>query len=85
MEKTYYDASQPGSYGGIRPLVRYNAAPVRTVKGWLNSQEAFTLHRPARRRCIRRRTQGRRKGCATCAAAQGAIERGAKTGGVKKI
>jgi hypothetical protein len=30
--------------------------------------------------------QGRRKGCATCAAAQGAIERGgAKTGGVKKI
>jgi hypothetical protein len=29
--------------------------------------------------------QGRRKGCATCAAAKGAIERGgAKTGGVKK-
>jgi transposase InsO family protein len=56
MEKTYYDASQPGSYGGIRPLVRYSAAPVRSVKGWLNSQEAYILHRPARRRFIRRRT-----------------------------
>jgi hypothetical protein len=56
MEKTYYDACQPESYGGIRLLARYSAAPVRTVKGWLNSQEAYTLHRPACRRFIRRRT-----------------------------
>jgi transposase InsO family protein len=56
MEKRYYDANQPGSYGGIRPLVRYSAAPVRSVKGWLNSQEAYILHRPARRRFTRCRT-----------------------------
>jgi hypothetical protein len=25
MEKVYYEVNQPGSYGGIRPLIRYIA------------------------------------------------------------
>jgi hypothetical protein len=33
MKATYYEASEPGSYGGVRALTRYSGMPVKTVKG----------------------------------------------------
>jgi hypothetical protein len=58
-----------------------NTYVIRTYHRHVLTQPCRTLDSPTINY-----TQGRRRGCATCAAAQGAIERGgAKTGGVKKI
>jgi transposase InsO family protein len=46
MKATYYEASEPGSYGGVRTLTRYSGMPVKTVKGWLETQDPYTLHKP---------------------------------------
>jgi hypothetical protein len=54
--KLYYEASQPGSYGGVKPLVRYSGSSVHSVKNWLSSQDAYTLHKPIRKKFVRRKT-----------------------------
>ena len=56
MESVYYEPSQPGSYGGVRPLARYGGMPVKAVKGWLETQDAYTLHKPVTKRFPRRKT-----------------------------
>jgi hypothetical protein len=56
MEKLYYEASQPGSYGGVKPLVRYSGCSVHSVKNWLSSQYAYILHKPIRKKFVRRKT-----------------------------
>jgi transposase InsO family protein len=56
MEKVYYEVNQPGSYGGIRPLIRYSGSSANSVKNWLQSQDAYTLHRPVRKIFPRRKT-----------------------------
>ena len=56
MESVYYEASKPGSYGGIRPLARYSGSPVKTVTNWLSSQDTYTLHKPIRKTFPRRKT-----------------------------
>jgi transposase InsO family protein len=56
MESVYYEASEPGSYGGVRPLARYGGMPVKSVRGWLESQDPYTLHKPVTKRFQRRKT-----------------------------
>jgi hypothetical protein len=56
MEKVYYEVNQPGSYGGIRPLIRYSGLSASSVKNWLQSQDAYTLHHPVRKKFPRRKT-----------------------------
>lgn len=56
MEKLYYEASQAGSYGGVRPLVRYSGSPQQKVRNWLQSQDTYSLHKPIRRKFPRRKT-----------------------------
>ena len=56
MESVYYEASKPGSYGGVRPLARYGGMPVKTVKGWLETQDTYTLHKPITKKFPRRKT-----------------------------
>ena len=56
MEAVYYESSNPGSYGGIRPLARYGGMPVKTVKGWLETQDTYTLHKPVMKKFPRRKT-----------------------------
>ena len=53
MESLYYEPSKPGSYGGIRPLIRYGG---KGAKHWLTTQDAYTLHKPIRRIFPRRKT-----------------------------
>ena len=52
----YYEASKPGSYGGVRPLARYGGMPVKTFKGWLETQDTYTLHKPITKKFPRRKT-----------------------------
>jgi transposase InsO family protein len=56
MEIRYYEPSKPGSYGGVRPLVRYSSSAVKPTKSWLSSQDTYTLHKPVRKIFPRRKT-----------------------------
>jgi transposase InsO family protein len=53
---TYYEASEPGSYGGVRALTRYSGMPVKAVKAWLETQDPYTLHKPVVKKFPRRKT-----------------------------
>lgn len=53
MERVYYDPSKSGSFGGVRPLTRHSSGD---AKKWLTSQDAYTLHKPVRRKFPRRKT-----------------------------
>ena len=53
MKDVYYDPARVGSFGGIRALSK--AANRKDVKEWLSGQEAYTLHRPTRRKFKRRK------------------------------
>jgi transposase InsO family protein len=64
-EKVYYDPANPGSFGGISPLVRAlqqrkkkknKGKPTRRrVIDWLSGQDTYTLHKPVRKRFPRNR------------------------------
>jgi hypothetical protein len=54
MNQVYYDPSNPGSFGGVAPLVRQTRS--NNAKTWLSSQDAYTLHKPVRRIFPRRKT-----------------------------
>ena len=56
MVDLYYRASEPGSYGGVQPLARYSGASIKTARDWLSTQDAYTLHRPVRKKFPRRKT-----------------------------
>jgi hypothetical protein len=58
--EVYYDLNQPGSYGGIDALYRLmrskdSKVTRKQVTDWLAEQEAYSLHKPVRRRFARRR------------------------------
>ena len=56
MDKLYYETSQAGSYGGVRPLVRYSGTPQQKVRNWLQSQDTYTLHKAINKKFPRRKT-----------------------------
>ena len=61
MEHIYYDPIEPASYGGVSRLVRAvrkknkkkKKIPKRQVVEWLQTQDTYTLHKPARKRFTR--------------------------------
>lgn len=56
LSDSYYDIKAVGSYGGIRPLTRKSKVQSKHVKRWLESQDAYTLHKPVRYKFPRRKT-----------------------------
>ena len=52
LHRNYYDAKRVGSYGGVDALQR--VVPDQNVERWLSKQDAYTLHKPVRRRFKRR-------------------------------
>ena len=48
MEK-YYDPASAGSYGGIDPLYRELKTNKKEIQNWLITQDAYTIHKPARK------------------------------------
>ena len=56
MQSLYYNAKEAGSYGGISRLSRYSRESIPTVKSFLRTQDAYTLHKPVRHKFARRKT-----------------------------
>ena len=56
MDKIYYELNNPGSYAGVKLLVRYSNSTYKPVKQWLSTQDAYTLHKPVRKIFPRRKT-----------------------------
>ena len=52
LQQRYYDPKRVGSYGGVAALRR--VVPEQDVERWLLEQDAYTLHKPVRRRFKRR-------------------------------
>ena len=50
MDLNYYDAQQPGSFGGINALAKATGNTQRATSDWLGGQLTYTLHKPARKR-----------------------------------
>lgn len=56
----YYNASLPSSYGGINNLAKASGLSRKTVKKWLESQWAYSLHKPLKRKFPHRRYVSRK-------------------------
>ena len=56
MESVYYVPEAAGSFTSVENLVRYSRRPKDEVKDFLESQDAYTLHKPIRRKFPRRKT-----------------------------
>ena len=54
MESKYYHLPGPGSYGGLNKF-QPKGHTTKQVREWLQTQDAYTLHKPPRRRFPRRR------------------------------
>ena len=54
LKEVYFDPNRVGSYGGVDALRRVMHAPRKIVAQWLSEQDAYSLHKPARRRFKRR-------------------------------
>ena len=46
--KTYYDFSNPGSYGGLERLLKATGVPVKKLKGIMRKNLIYSLHKPIR-------------------------------------
>ncbi len=49
LAKIYYDPSHPAAFGGISKLAKATGEPYDEVERWLQTQRAYTLHRPVRK------------------------------------
>ena len=55
LRSVYFDPRRVGSYGGVDVLRRVTRMPRKMVAEWLSEQDAYTLHKPARRHFKRQR------------------------------
>ena len=55
LKRVYFDPKRVSSYGGVDALRRVTRVPRKIVEEWLSEQDAYTLHKPARRHFRRRR------------------------------
>jgi hypothetical protein len=60
----YFSVAAPGSFGGVQALYRLmkqrnNKVSVKQAKQWLAEQDAYNLHKPARKRFPRRKIYSR--------------------------
>ena len=46
----YLVAKEPGSFGGVNNLQLYSTKPRNEVTQWLMGQDAYTLHKPVRKK-----------------------------------
>ena len=54
MNESYYDVTNPVSYGGVHRLAKQYGS--KTASDWLKTQDAYTLHKPLRKKFPRRKT-----------------------------
>src|SRR6478609_9453816 len=56
MESSYYTPGQVGSFGGVYALYRASKGSVNDIRNWLSAQDTYTLHKPIRKKFLRRKT-----------------------------
>ena len=62
LSRIYLDPKDPGSLGGVEQLLirakqlNFSGVTRKTVKEYLRSEQAYTLHKPARRQFTRNHT-----------------------------
>lgn len=56
VRKVYYNAKQPGSFGGVTPLAKALNQKRSETREWLSFEDVYTLHKPTRQKFQRRRT-----------------------------
>ena len=61
LSKLYYDPKSPVGYTGLQALYKAAKKISKTiklddVKNWLRKQQTYTLHKPIRRKFVRRKT-----------------------------
>ena len=56
VSKTYYDFSNPGSYGGLERLYKATGVPVKKLKSIMRKNLIYSLHKPVRIRYTRNTT-----------------------------
>ena len=61
FDKLYYDPKSPAGYAGEQALFKLARKSPKTVKlkdvrNWLKKQQIYTLHKPIRRKFVRRKT-----------------------------
>ena len=56
LKKIYYNPNSTGSFGGVNRLRKAAGKPKKEIVQFLQSQDAYTLHKPTRYRFPRRRT-----------------------------
>src|SRR3981189_1664316 len=49
LKSIYYDPSHSAAFGGVGRLSHAARIPTKIVQQWLKGQQAYTLHKPARR------------------------------------
>lgn len=53
LSRIYYDTKHPAGFGSAVSLAKATSYPLKTVKEWLRSQDAYTLHAPVRKKFLR--------------------------------
>ena len=56
MEQVYYVPEAAGSFTSVRNLAKYSSSTLKNARDFLESQDAYTLHKPVRRKFPRRKT-----------------------------
>ncbi|GIY21299.1 hypothetical protein CEXT_163691 [Caerostris extrusa] len=56
LEKIYYDAKEPGSFGGVKRLSEANCFKKSQVRKFLSGEDPYSLHFPVRYEFQRRKT-----------------------------
>ena len=56
LEAAFVTPRAPGSFGGVQSLKRYTGETYGKIKRFLAPQEAYTIHKPLRRKFPRRKT-----------------------------
>lgn len=56
LRESYYDIRRPSSFGGVENIRRETNAKRTKIRVWLSEQDAYTLHRPVRKKFKRRKT-----------------------------
>ena len=55
LKKVYFDASNPASFGGVHRLAEETKLHPKKVSEWLKNQWAYSLHKPVRKKFLRRK------------------------------
>ena len=61
LEQLYYDPKSTAGYAGEQALYKLakqssKKVKLQDVRDWLRKQQAYTLHKPIRKKCLRRKT-----------------------------